>query len=656
MNPLAHRTTARSGFVCLRAALAAGSAYTGRAAFSTAALAALVALTATAALTATPALGQDARFGERANPADLEDPFAPLVNPALGEISTRRLAAGYRLLHLDFLGDISDLQAGGAVYAGRSAFTGLVAGWSGLDTPLSSEQAGRLGLGRELGRGFVAGFGAGFVQQSFRRGRFVLEDAFDPLLQGSLTSTAATLSFGLTWWRPRAGLTAAVVVDNPHEPDVSLQGDGSAVLRRTTRAGAAWRRDRWQLHAALAHDAWLTRWSAGGRAFLAPGHALGASVSDVDWSVSARVAVGEALWVEYVAAFARSELADASSGTHGLAVCWLLGGPVQPRSTRPGTPPAIGETAPPADRGTASGFTVAAPRDTLRLRTKRLRRIIAPGVDAERLAQLARWQVGVLDTSGSDDVILTPGAQVPAEAPAAERPQVDYADDYRQRVAELGRWLREHPGETVVVVAPADQLDRARDLAEQVARFAGRDEGSGSGVEIRVLPAPPSGHSELARLLAPAGPGPWPDTEQIALREFDPVPFTVQPVDGTPPPVTASWTLAIMDHRNGIVRRLEGQGTPPETVLWDWRDDHGVRRGRGEYRYQLSWRGADGIMMGTPPSRLLVVEEILQRTLTFETGRGPLELSPAGAPKGVRPTLIISGDPAPARQDAHGGD
>jgi hypothetical protein len=628
---------------------------------------------AVALLTAPAGAGADeARIGAEANPADLRDPFAYLVNPGLGEVTADRLAVGYRLLHLGVVEKASDLGTAGVAYAGRRSFGGLSAGLSVLRSPLSREYIAGAGYGRYLGAGFILGAGAGLYQRSFRPAGFVVESDTDPLLQGQLTSSVPTLSVGGTWWRPDLGLTLAAVLENPHEPDASLAGDGSAPLRRTWRFGAGWEGDAWQLAGSVARDDWRTRWSVLGRGFVLGAHALGFRVGGTDWRVTARFAVGDRFWLEYGVGFPWSGIAGESSGTHGLVLCWRqptrpsprgaaevgaaetaaqTGAEAVPESTEePGTEigPA-GETGPGSESspeigvGAAgiigapppaeSGFEVRAPSDSVFVRVKRLRREFAPEAPRARLSHLPLWKAGVLDSTWSENVTWSPTIAEPSMAPGAEKPLGEYSGGYQTQVRQLAAWLREHPSEDVVVAAPAAQLPRARYLARRIARAAGRQEDPPSGVVIQLLPvgASPS-------LMRPVGNDSLPEREEIVLREYDPLPFAVRRI-GTGGVPTTSWYLEIRDARGREIRRIEGSGTPPAVVDWDWRDKIGRRVREAAVTYRWGWTEADGGTYTTPERSLQVVWEIRQRTLRF--GR---EIAPADRAV-LRPRLLLGEHP-----------
>ncbi len=131
---------------------------------------AAVRLAATAARAdTTPRLGADA------NPADLDDPFAAVVNPAASQLTRPRVAAGFQVLHWGLLPGAADLNTGGVVWGGRRGVGGLTLGASWLSTPVWADRAPeRAGWGRRVLAGLSLGVAAGVEQRAFQRDGFDL--------------------------------------------------------------------------------------------------------------------------------------------------------------------------------------------------------------------------------------------------------------------------------------------------------------------------------------------------------------------------------------------------------------------------------------------------------------------------------------------------
>jgi uncharacterized repeat protein (TIGR01451 family) len=60
------------------------------------------------------------------------------------------------------------------------------------------------------------------------------------------------------------------------------------------------------------------------------------------------------------------------------------------------------------------------------------------------------------------------------------------------------------------------------------------------------------------------------------------------------------WLLEIVDSSMQVVKTFKGVGLPPESVLWDARDDQGeIVKGGSIYQYQIHYGYADGVMLSS---------------------------------------------------------
>jgi hypothetical protein len=63
---------------------------------------------------------------------------------------------------------------------------------------------------------------------------------------------------------------------------------------------------------------------------------------------------------------------------------------------------------------------------------------------------------------------------------------------------------------------------------------------------------------------------------------------------------TDSWTLALRNKTDEVVRRFGGKGTPPAHLLWDGKDETGLPLPDGVYRYELVVKDAEGREITSP--------------------------------------------------------
>lgn len=598
---------------------------------------------------ATPAGAQSLRLGSEANPADLLDPFAYGVNPALDEMTLPQIAAGFQVLHWGLLENTGDLNTGSLIWAGRRSFGGLSLGLNYLSTPLWGERQLLAGYGRRVVAGLSLGASLGVNQRSFDKDDMDLSQgsADDPLLAGSLSRTVPTLSLAAAYSLPLEGVTAGVVLENPHTPNISIGGyDDSVYLPATWRVGLSWEQESFQIAGGLVDDELRTRLSASARANILGGHGLLGNMQTDHWAVGLHLTLTSKAWFEYTFTQPRSELADAASGTHGIVLCFHAPGrpaapvtydhtPLTDAPYRPGDVQAVAPVLPDPEPVRLTGpdprrthFHVAAAVDTALVRTKRLRRVFAPGVDMDQVRRLPRWRIGVLDSTWSDQITWDVTAGMTEAHPESELPRGNYSADYQTGVHNLQSGLADAPGTGLVIAADSDQLDRARYLASKVTGDSLRAD----QVEVRRL-RPIADPALRRHLFTPVGQDSIPPVEEVTLYQAPSIPFVIGHLG--PTERVEAWRLEIRDSLGRDVRVLGGRGAPPNTVNWDWRDHRGRVVEVDHYTYRLVWRDTHGVRH-TPEAEILIARQVLQRTLEFGTDQAPLrDLEKA------RPVLIL---------------
>lgn len=590
------------------------------------------------------------RQGSDANPADLLNPFSYAVNPALSELTLPQIAAGFQVLHWGLLDSSADLNTGGLVWTTQRSYGGLTLGANYLSTPLWGTRQLQAGYGRHVWAGLSLGVSGGINQRSFNKDRMDLSlgSGSDPLLSGSLAKTVPVFSLAASYVLPLEGVTAGVVLENPHQPSISMtEGDDSVYLPTTWRLGATWERELFQITAGLADEDLYTRFAASVRGTVFGGHGLLARLETDQWALGARISVTPKAWVEYTFTQPRSELSEVTNGTHGIVVCLHAGSRKQPKVTythnqistrayRPAQSRAGQSRLPSPQTVDVQGpettflhFSVAAASDTALIRTKRIRRRFKDDVDMAQVRQLPWWRIGVLDTQWSDRVTWDVTENMTVAHPESDRPSGNYSDEYRSGITALKKGLATTPDVGLVIAAEDDQLDRARYLASRV--------GGGSRVDrqVEIRRLQPIGDEVLRRrLMASVGQDSIPPMEEVTLFQYDAIPFHVN-VLGDSSQVVA-WALEIRDSNDDVVRTLSGQGPPPSVVAWDWRSASGKLVPVDSYIYQFSWRDQYDRVGRAPRREILIARQVMQRTLEFGRDQAPLN-----SLKNTRPVLIL---------------
>ncbi len=577
-------------------------------------------------------------MGSNAMVADLNDPFAFGLNPALGEMTLTQISAGMQVFHLGLLENSNDLNTGGLIYTTRKFGGGLSFDANYLSTPLWGLKKFRAGYGRRVVAGLSLGLSLGLDQRSFdlSDADFSQGSTVDPLLTGGLSRTVATTSLAAAYSLPLQGVTAGLVLENPHQPNVSLGGhDGSVYLPATLRGGVSWERELFMLNAGVVDRQWRTIYGASARGNIYGQHSVLASLDSDQWILGARIGIGERAWLEYTYTQPRSDLADLTSGSHGIVISWHASGKAKPpvryshqhmddAPYNANLPSSDEDFFPEAQQvnmamlePTHGFFTVQAASDTAMIRIKRLRRVFGEGVDMGRVRRLPRWRIGVMDSTWSDRITWDVTEGMTDAYPESDLPRGNYSDNYQASMDSLQSNLKDGTGGDLVIVADADQLDRARYLARQ----AGADSLGQDRIQIKQLR--PIGNEALRRqLMRPVGQDSIPPLEEITLYQYPAIPINILSL-GSVQGIKA-WNLDILDSLGRPVRQFKGLGLPPSQVVWDWRDAAGRLVDVDQYTYQLLWRDASGGDHKTITREILIARQVMQRTLEFGVEKRPL--------------------------------
>jgi hypothetical protein len=590
-------------------------------------------------LTTAVALAQNEPIlGYTSEAADLSDPFAFGLNPALGEMTLQQVSAGMQVLHLGLLEKSADLSTGGLIYTTRKFGGGLSFDASYLSTPMWGLKKFRAGYGRRVFAGLSLGVSVGLDQRAFDLSGVDLSQGsyIDPLLTGGLSRTVATTSLAAAYSLPMQGVCAGLVLENPHKPNISLGGhDDSVYLPATLRAGVSWERELFMLNAGVVDRQWRTTYSASARGNIYGEHSLLARMESDQWTLGARVGIGQRTWLEYTYTQPRSDLADLTSGSHGIVLCWHASGRAKPPvlythesvDNSPYNPrlpvvddgyfPEAQQVAVASLEPTHGFFTVAAETDTALVRIKRLKRVFGEGVDMARVRRLPRWRIGVMDSTWSDRITWDITEGMTDAYPENDLPRGNYSDGYQASMDSLHAQLQEGRGGDLIIVADADQLDRARYLA----RKAGADSLTAGRIQIKQLNQ--MANEDLRRnLMRPVGSDSIPSLEEITLYQMPAIEIKLLRLGHVE--TTRTWTLEIQDSLGRPVRQFQGVGQPPTAVSWDWRDGRGSIVDVDQYTYQLLWIDGSGGIHKTIAREILIARQVMQRTLEFGVEKTPL--------------------------------
>jgi len=168
----------------------------------------------------------------RTNPADINDPQALFINPAILPYQNLSFNLGMKLYHVGFLSDNST----GLKYSYNSnSFPNVLLNGVGIGLNLQSFNTpymNNAGIGISLGYSIVPGFSIGVSAHGnnlhYDPGRFDLIDPNDPVFQNGTGQWNVSFGAGLLV-RPNEKLSVGLSCNNINRPDLSLMNDGARV-------------------------------------------------------------------------------------------------------------------------------------------------------------------------------------------------------------------------------------------------------------------------------------------------------------------------------------------------------------------------------------------------------------------------------------------
>jgi len=526
------------------------------------------------------------------------------------------------------------LNTGYLSYSGKRGFGGLSMGLGYLSTPMWSEKQASVGWGRRVWSGVGLGLRVGLNQNSFNKDEFILESTDDPLLSGSLKKTVPIVAASCVYHNPFSGLTLGCVIENPHQPNISPDGsDPNTVLPLTIRAGASVESERFQGSVNLSTNRFKTGLATQGRYFVFQEHALTAHFNQDEWSIGARFAVQENLWVDYSFMMPVSDLAWQAAGTHGFVVCFHAFERVEPPpeynhrelvdetysfrmpSTVAVKQPQAREITVPELTGKGDLYYLASEVDSTTIIVKRLTRDFAPDIDMNRVRALPRWRIGIMDSSWSKRVVHSLTDDMIPATPSNALPQGNYSSDYREQVVSLGDRLSRDNELPIKIVGDPTQLDRAKYIEEQILRRVEEDSVKlAEAIRIYQIQAPAD--STIMRMLfRPVGEDSIPLYEEITLYEYDRIPFMVHFLGDESS--LSEWSFQVADSDDRLVHAQSGRGSPPDTLWWDLCDQSGNKIDVDIFNYWFSWRSPDGAHYTLPAQDIPFPKHLMHKTLHF---------------------------------------
>lgn len=551
-----------------------------------------------------------------ANPAETEDFRSAFVNPAMLSFQDAYVAAGGKLFHLGFVeGQSTPFRQGLVSLAlpkaiARHAGLGIQAQY--FNSPLYSQTNVSLGFTRRLERIYAFGLKLNIFSRAYNADNFDLVDPNDPVFAGGTSLWTATLGAGAAMI-PHPNLALGVGVDHLNQANISLNGDDVSQPLRA-HVGAFVNFGFLQASLSVAYeDGYYFPQMTVGTSDRRLGY-LRVGYTDRSARFEGQLRVSGPLSLNYSYEYTLFDAQSLGHGSHQVTLIHAFGHQRDLPKFEPPDELILEFQPPPRRTGLEPQFDVYATPEKLQIIEKRLRRVIHPEVKPEALAQLSRFDVGILDSSGTEPFLPFKKDTVDlASIPAAL--EANLSEDYQAFLEEISNRLGQDVHKGTNIVTGREALLRAAGLKQHL-----RSDTTGA----RVVIVQPKFTSPTDSLLAAqkVGPRPLKPEESLTLLSQASTTFKLEPVFGAER--VRRWRLIIEDEHGAEVQRFEGQGTPPQELPWDWRDGAGQLLEPGVYYYYLVWQDALQNRY-TSNKRPLYVQKLL-RTITIEVTHKPKKI------------------------------
>lgn len=570
----------------------------------------------------------------RAEPANLYDWRAAMVNPSIGALQTGAVEAGFKIFHLGFA------DAGAALFkAGyfvlnvpkRLPFE-LTAGLQTqhFTTPLYNESSLRVALSRRFSPKLALGIGIGMLGISYQASEFELDDFSDPVLAGGTSLWRPDLHLGLTFM-PFSTVIVAAGVSHLNRPNLSLVDD-AVRLEPVFTFGLKYSLGRAQMQTGGTID----RTSVSRRASVQyTDEALGfvqIGVDDEAISLLSRLNVSGPLSVGYGASLPINELSGTAAGSHEAAFIYefdRLQKPIElvevPERRMPIKPEM-------ARIRVVPQFLTRLEHSTVDIVTKNVVREVSQNLAEDAIQQLTSYDLGLTDTmsigtplfltnqferfdpagetgnlitlEGESGLYFEKNFDFSLQDTAKTKEDFFFTTDtsYIAFLRELGRDLKNNPAKKTMIVTSNEQLTRARLIVKFLSDSL---QIPASQYLVKVVP------SELVDADQPVRQRWRPDSlsRQEVIRLADPqhVLISVFPID------TSShfkpWQFVVERSDGTRIFTYRGISTDQQQQFrWEWRDNDGRLIDNGFYRYYVEWEDDSGQTIQSAPKMLYARE------------------------------------------------
>ncbi len=545
-----------------------------------------------------------------ANPAELSDFRSAFVNPAIISFQDPHAALGGKLYHVGFVeSQSSPFRQGFASLAlpfAISSAMGFGIQMQYFDSPLYTQSNISFGITRRFRHVFAFGVKMNIFNHGFNRENFDLVDENDPVFANGTSKWSTSFGLGAVMM-PASFVSFGVGLDHINRANVSLTND-DVYQPLQTYLGAVFNFGLLQASVSALYEEGKFRPKTSIGSFASEMGFFRLGYTDKAVQAEGQLRITGPFSLNYSYDYTLFDNRGVGGGSHQFAVIYDFGRQRDLPKIEIPNDFKVEFQSPDRSFLEESRFYVYPTTAKLEIIEKRITRHIDPTVKPEALAQLSLYELGVLDSSRTEEYLPFVKDTVDMDAvPAALDASLSSSyEDFIQNASQKGVKTE--------VVTSKETVMRAAALKKQFTDDA----------TVQFVEPVYASSADSARLNERVGKQPIKAQETLTVLSQRATRFSVMPVALNAQ--VHSWRLVLTNANGQEIRSFTGRGMPPEEVEWDWRDQAGNLVAPGNYYFHLEWQ--DSRSKSHQSDKNVIAVQKLIRNITIEITHKP---KPIGA-------------------------
>jgi len=548
-----------------------------------------------------------------ADPANIFDSKAIFLNSAVIPFQKRHVALGMQVYQMGFMkSNELGLNTG---YFSLSLAESLPLlqhfGLSGqnFSTPLYDQTNFSLHLAARPLERISLGVKYNVFTKSYHPKYFDLVDINDPVFANGTTKFAQSFGAGLLFF-PLSDLSLGLAVDHINRPDVSLSDDVfQQPLVYDMGMRYSYRHFSSSIHLNYMQEHWQFNWMLESRPTAISTLRVGFVQQSADFQIVLSVLDG--LAISYVFDYPLYEVSQISSGSHQINFIYQLGRKTQLDEFHY-TKYNEGQC---LRFGQLPHFFVHLNDATLKVQSQKILRRIENEVPGDELANLTEVELALNDTIAHPEDFFQHGLVEEPLDRLSGKPK--YSVKYDNYLAELADIFSGEGAENIKILTETASRTRAEDLLREKIFNATESAAAEKVVQL-------SGRETTRKV----NPRSFPKNSDASVIDLHPKKAVFSISSLKMRAYRQEWRLVILSVDEKEVKSFSGRDNVPETIEWDWTDEHGTLLQPGDYVYRFEWFDNKGKLQQSRAESFSV--EKRSRTFYIDVCASPKKFEPEG--------------------------